>query len=81
MSQPSSLSLRKLLNSLPNRLCKDTNQMHTILRILNALSICRTSALGGHASACDACGAVSSLITVAVTGIAPNASCKTGFLG
>ncbi len=29
------------------------------LRILNALSICRTLALGGHASACDACGAIS----------------------
>ncbi|MFN8259127.1 MAG: transposase [Bacteroidales bacterium] len=29
------------------------------LRILNAISICRTSALGGHASACDCCGTIS----------------------
>lgn len=30
-----------------------------VLRILNAISICRTSALGGHASACDCCGNIS----------------------
>lgn len=30
-----------------------------ILRTLNALSICRTSALGGHADACDYCGQIS----------------------
>jgi hypothetical protein len=29
------------------------------LRILNAISICRTPALGGHASACDCCGTIS----------------------
>jgi hypothetical protein len=29
------------------------------LRILNAISMCRTSALGGHASACDCCGTIS----------------------
>jgi len=30
-----------------------------LLRILNAISVCRTSALGGHVSACDCCGTVS----------------------
>jgi len=30
-----------------------------LVRILNALCLCRTSALGGHASACDCCGSVS----------------------
>lgn len=29
------------------------------LRILNAISLCRTAALGGHASACDGCGTIS----------------------
>jgi hypothetical protein len=29
------------------------------LRILNAISVCRTPALGGHASACDCCGTIS----------------------
>ena len=29
------------------------------LHILNAISVCRTSALGGHASACDCCGTIS----------------------
>lgn len=30
-----------------------------LLHILNAISVCRTSELGGHASACDCCGTVS----------------------
>ena len=52
------VTLRQLLELQLDQLCQQGLVNSYELRILSALSACRTSALGGHWQACDNCGEV-----------------------
>jgi hypothetical protein len=47
-----------IINRFGKQFVQRYNPNAYILHILNALSVCRTSQLGGHADACDCCGQI-----------------------
>jgi hypothetical protein len=58
MSRPV-FELAQIIKQFAKPFVQRYNPNAYLLRVLNVISMCRTSALGGHAYACDACGTIS----------------------